>query len=77
MDRSLPFAELKRCSHINERANLAADISDFSNAIRVGLPGFARKTPNVERLISNAQLRASILQFDVQRSMFGVQCLLL
>ena len=38
VDRSLPFAELKRRSHINERANW--DSSDFSNAIRTGLPGF-------------------------------------
>jgi hypothetical protein len=36
-----------------------------------------KKTPNAQRPTSNAQFRASIPQFDVQRSMFGVRCLLL
>ncbi|MEO7101013.1 MAG: DUF4105 domain-containing protein [Luteolibacter sp.] len=39
IDRSLPFAELKRISHINERAKEADDAADFSAQIRKGLPG--------------------------------------
>ena len=39
IDRSLPFAELKRISHINPRAHDAGDATDFSERIRVGLPG--------------------------------------
>lgn len=39
IDRSLPFAELKRRSRINERAKAANDAPDFSERIRVGLPG--------------------------------------
>jgi hypothetical protein len=39
IDRSLPFAELKRVSHINTRAQAAADAEDFSERIREGLPG--------------------------------------
>jgi hypothetical protein len=34
----LPFAELKRRSHINERASAADKDPDFSRLIRVGLP---------------------------------------
>ena len=38
IDRSLPFAELKRRSHINARATAANDAPDFSARIREGLP---------------------------------------
>ncbi len=41
IDHSLPFAELKRVSHINERARAADDSPDFSSRIRAGLPGEA------------------------------------
>jgi Domain of unknown function (DUF4105) len=37
-DHSLPFAELKTLSHINERAHAVGDGADFSAAIRAGLP---------------------------------------
>jgi hypothetical protein len=36
---SLPFAELKKLSHINSRAKAADDAADFSGKIREGLPG--------------------------------------
>lgn len=39
LDQSLPFAELKRRSRINGRANAANDAPDFSARIRAGLPG--------------------------------------
>ena len=39
IDTSLPFAELKRISHVNERAKAAGDAPDFSERIRAGLPG--------------------------------------
>jgi hypothetical protein len=38
VDRSLPFADLKRHAHINERAQSADASEDFSELIRVGLP---------------------------------------
>lgn len=38
IDNSMPFSELKRLSHINERANAADKDPDFSTRIRVGLP---------------------------------------
>jgi hypothetical protein len=41
IDRSLPFPELKRISHVNERAKAANDDTDFSEKIRVGLPGMS------------------------------------
>jgi hypothetical protein len=37
-DDSLPFAELKAASRINERALAAGNRDDFSAAIRAGLP---------------------------------------
>ncbi len=40
IDRSLPFAELKRISHINERAKRAG-AAEFSERIRDGLPGMS------------------------------------
>jgi hypothetical protein len=40
IDRSLPFAELKRISHINERARRAGE-AEFSERIRDGLPGMS------------------------------------
>ena len=42
LDRSLPLAELKRRSLINERARAADDDKDFSRRIRAGLPGMDR-----------------------------------
>ena len=39
IDRLLPFAELKRISHINERAKAADESAAFSERIREGLPG--------------------------------------
>lgn len=39
IDTSLPFAELKKASHINLKAQAAGDASDFSDQIREGLPG--------------------------------------
>ena len=41
LDRSLPFVELRRKSHINARAQAADDAADFSRRIREGLPGVA------------------------------------
>ena len=41
IDQSLPFAQLKQLSHINERARAADDSADFSARIRAGLPGMA------------------------------------
>lgn len=41
IDRSMPFAELKKISRINERAMAADQDPDFSTKIRVGLPGMA------------------------------------
>jgi hypothetical protein len=38
LDRSLPFAELKRRGHINARAQAADKAPDFSRRIRVGVP---------------------------------------
>ena len=39
LDTSLPFAELKRRCHINDRARAADRDPDFSSRIRDGLPG--------------------------------------
>jgi len=39
IDNSLPFAELKRISLINTKAQAANDSPDFSQKIREGLPG--------------------------------------
>lgn len=39
IDRSLPFTELKRISHVNQRAKAADQDADFSGKIREGLPG--------------------------------------
>jgi hypothetical protein len=40
LDRSLPLAELKEKSHINQKANAVGNPEDFSQRIREGLPGF-------------------------------------
>lgn len=42
IDTSLPFAELKRCSNVVDRARSAGNAPDFSARIREGLPGFSR-----------------------------------
>lgn len=39
LDRSLPFAELRKRSHINAKAAAANDDPEFSERIREGLPG--------------------------------------
>lgn len=39
LDRTLPFAELKQRSHINQRAKAVDKAGDFSRLIRVGSPG--------------------------------------
>jgi hypothetical protein len=36
----LPFAELKKMSLIDAKAQAADQASDFSQRIRIGLPGF-------------------------------------
>jgi hypothetical protein len=42
LDTSVPFEELRRRGHINERAREAgAAAPDFSQRIREGLPGYA------------------------------------
>jgi hypothetical protein len=46
IDTSLPFAELKRLSHINDRARAADRDPAFSSRIREGLPGMPSKTAN-------------------------------
>jgi hypothetical protein len=38
IDTSLPFAELRRRSHVSEKAQAAGDAADFSTRIREGLP---------------------------------------
>src|SRR5436189_2999960 len=38
-DQSLPLPELKKRSHVNERAQAAGSATDFSQRIREGLPG--------------------------------------
>ena len=42
IDTSLPFAELRRRSRVNERAQAADQAADFSKRIRDGLPGMTR-----------------------------------
>ena len=39
LDTTLPFDELRRRSRINDAAQAAGDAPDFSERIRVGLPG--------------------------------------
>ena len=42
LDQSLPFAELRQRSRVNDAARAAGiDAADFSQRIRAGLPGFA------------------------------------
>ena len=41
LDRSLPLPELKKRSHINERARVIGNTPQFSRLIRAGLPGEA------------------------------------
>ena len=43
---NLPFAELKKISHINSRGIAAGNAADFSQQIRVGLPGCEEKPVN-------------------------------
>jgi len=43
IDTSLPFAELKKRSYINPKAQAADKAPDFSQLIRVGLPGMEMK----------------------------------
>ncbi len=44
LDRSLPFAELKARSHINERGKAADKDPAFSRRIREGLPGMEQRS---------------------------------
>ena len=44
-DNGLPFAELKKRSHINERARAVDQDPEFSYRIRDGLPGFVGRNP--------------------------------
>jgi len=44
IDTSLPFEELRRISDITQRAQAAGDDPDFSEMIRVGLPGADRRS---------------------------------
>ncbi len=37
---NLPFAELRKLGHINDKANAAHEAADFSERVRVGVPGF-------------------------------------
>ena len=39
LDQTLPFAEMKKRSLINQRAKAADKASNFSRLIRMGLPG--------------------------------------
>lgn len=45
LDTSMPFAELKRRSHINPVAQAANDAEDFSQRIRAGLPRPGSQAP--------------------------------
>ena len=42
IDTTLPFAELRQRSHINDAARAAGDAPDFSDRIRAGLPAMDR-----------------------------------
>jgi len=42
LDHTLPFAELKRRAHINERAKAANEAPDFSQRIRTDISAAAR-----------------------------------
>jgi hypothetical protein len=44
LDTSLPFEELRERGHVNARAQEAGSAADFSQRIRVGLPGVAAAT---------------------------------
>jgi hypothetical protein len=44
IDTNLPFAELKKLSHINPPARAADQAADFSQRIRAGLPGIGETT---------------------------------
>ena len=55
LDKSLPFAELKRLSHINDRARAADHDPAFSSRIRDALPGIA--IPSVGLWSKEAALR--------------------
>jgi hypothetical protein len=39
IDTSMPFPELKKLAHVNERAKAADQDPAFSEKIRVGIPG--------------------------------------
>ena len=45
LDTNTRLAELKSLAHIDKRANEAANSSDFSKAIRMGVPSPAPRTP--------------------------------
>ena len=62
IDTSLPFAELKRLSHINERARAADRDPAFSSRIREGLPG-----------IHEAWITPWLLKYSLTRSPLPVE----
>jgi hypothetical protein len=47
----LSFPELKARSLVNNRARAADALSNFSESIRVGLPGFATKSTTTDDLV--------------------------
>jgi Domain of unknown function (DUF4105) len=49
INTSMPFEELRRRSHVNERAQAADEDADFSRRIREGLPGMNDATPTPYR----------------------------
>jgi hypothetical protein len=64
LEPSLPFAELRRVSRINDQAVAAGAAPDFSARIRAGLPGMGAATPSpaqdVQRLGGGVKAAAEI-----------------
>ncbi len=48
LDTSMPFADLKQASHINEAATAAGDAPDFSARVRAGRPGFSTRAQDAK-----------------------------
>lgn len=59
LDTRLPFEELQKRSHINETARSAGNGSDFSKAIRAGLPNPARVAAETPAKSSPAAIRSA------------------
>lgn len=49
IDRSLPFAELKKRSFINPKAQAADQDPDFSQRIRQGIPGYETNSTDISK----------------------------